>query len=234
MISLLLVVCLSTSGFAGPISPARAVSAIDWGTFTISYSGAGAVENDYFQTYAVSNGMPPVTDSVEAYSQSASAYGYGETMVNSINVPYQDVYADAGVDTTGQYGYGYADAGYFGDFRATNSGTLTISMDYYLKINVHPEGAGASARAEAGVYLGIGDRLINDILFFDGYDTLEYDEETPWRTLSLTFDMDAGDVVSFQGYSVAEAEASPVPVPGAVWLLGTGLFGLAGLQKRAA
>ncbi|TCV79982.1 VPLPA-CTERM sorting domain-containing protein [Sulfurirhabdus autotrophica] len=39
----------------------------------------------------------------------------------------------------------------------------------------------------------------------------------------------------FQGYSLyLEGTISPVPVPAAVWLLGSGLFGLIGLARRKA
>ena len=39
----------------------------------------------------------------------------------------------------------------------------------------------------------------------------------------------AGDGTKFGGGTILNA---PVPIPGAVWLLGSGLIGLAGLRKR--
>lgn len=44
----------------------------------------------------------------------------------------------------------------------------------------------------------------------------------------------AGDIASDFTGSILSAKASPVPVPAAVWLFGSGLLGLAGIARRKA
>jgi hypothetical protein len=65
-----------------------------------------------------------------------------------------------------------------------------------------------------------GDTQPYDLSFADGASTLE---------LSFMF------VTDYDGYFMVddiEITGSPVPVPGAVWLLGSGLLGMMGLRRR--
>ena len=45
-------------------------------------------------------------------------------------------------------------------------------------------------------------------------------------------DLPAGDAVWFDNFQFSPAAQTPVPLPGAVWLLGSGLVGLIGLKRR--
>ena len=44
----------------------------------------------------------------------------------------------------------------------------------------------------------------------------------------LSFDLSAGDTVTFN----TRFEVTPVPVPAAIWLFGSGLLGLVGVARR--
>ncbi|MGE0387847.1 MAG: VPLPA-CTERM sorting domain-containing protein [Gammaproteobacteria bacterium] len=50
---------------------------------------------------------------------------------------------------------------------------------------------------------------------------------------TLKFSLSAGDRVTFNTlFEVVSADTNPVPVPAAVWLLGSALLGLAGASRR--
>ena len=50
----------------------------------------------------------------------------------------------------------------------------------------------------------------------------------------ISYIAEFSDHGEFEDWTSVEGMASPVPVPGAVWLLGSGLLGLAGIRRKTA
>ena len=222
----------SSSALAAP--SANAVSMINYDNFSIHYTGTGSVQNDYFQAAAEMNGQILIVDSLDAYLETPTGYAWGETIVNDPDMTdYQDIYADAYTDSPSAYEYGYADAGYYGQYTAQTAGTLTISIDYSIFIDTQAD-MGQFSFAEAAVLLYIDGLESYDFEAFTAYDGMNYSNETSgWATMFLSLDLDAEQTVDFAAIAITQAEASPVPVPGSVLILGAGLMATFGIRRKS-
>jgi hypothetical protein len=128
---------------------------------------------------------------------------------------------DAAFANVGTNGYGYAYSDLYGSFTPGRDMSLTIRFDYELFGEVD----GNAAFSDSYVFLLLGDQAFDDFLTLSGMD---------WGgitgTASVTASLLAGQTYDFS--MGASAMASTVPEPGAVWLLGMGLIGLAGLKRK--
>ena len=203
---------------------------IDMSSISINFIGSGSGSHQY-ETFAQAG---VITDSnsgdapgFEAYAEVDPVSYWGWGLVDDT-----DLYANAFVEGSGVFdGLAYGDAGFSGQWSADSAGTLTISFDYYLAYDV-ATGANESAYADVEALLTIGDQSLSDLLSIEAFNGMMFDEETPWYTLSLDYEMLSAQTVDFSALVSAQAEVATVPVPAAVWLLGSGLIGLYGIHRK--
>lgn len=229
LLAAVLLLAVSAGAPSGSLAAtADAWANIDIASISVLFSGTGSSTYRY-QTSAragdrsdADTGAGPIVEAVaEVDAHNHWAWGL---------VDNEDLYAQTYVNgDDGVSGLASSDAGWYGQFRATGAGTLTISFDYYLAYDVDT-GANEKAWADALAVLTIGDRTISDLLWTEAFNTMAFDDETPWATLSLKHDMQAGDLVDFTALVSARSEVDAVPVPAAFWLLGSGLIGLCGTR----
>ena len=118
------------------------------------------------------------------------------------------------------------------DWLATGTGTATVDLDYLYSATLQTLAAGETGIASSFVSLlrdGTSQQqeaLIN----FSNQDGNTAGE----NHLLLNFDVNAGDTGSITVAVASNALIAPVPVPGAVWLLGSALAGLVGIARRKA
>jgi len=88
-----------------------------------------------------------------------------------------------------------------------------------------------STTGTPGSYVTILDDVLNSVIGTGN--------DIPWQIFDITatsaryirFDVDAYTSMG-GGLNELQAYGQPVPIPGAVWLLGSGLIGLVGLRRR--
>ena len=229
IVSALFVVCASVNAFAETSSFAYAV--FDYDTFSITSTGDGSQSIADLTAYAEIEGSD-YSGSPEAYLQGTSTEAWGEVNVNEADAEYQDLYSHAYVEAPDVYEYAYASTTVEGTYTATTDGTLTISIDYYLGIEVGAD-AGDIAGAWSAVTLTVGnEELYYDLLDFTAYNDLSKEDETPWYTIEVSVDILADQTICFTLTGESYADAGPVPVPGTGLLLGAGLFVLAAIRRR--
>lgn len=125
----------------------------------------------------------------------------------------------------------YAYSEIYGTFTPTQDMSVTVSFDYELFAEAEAIDGG-SATGEAYIDMLLGDESFFDMLAFSVSGN-GYESDIVSGTASLTATLLAG--VSYEFRIAADTAATTaVPVPAAVWLLGAGLTGLAGLRKRNA
>lgn len=112
------------------------------------------------------------------------------------------------------------------------TGPITISFDTVVQ-SVHAYFTYAVALTLS--FYDSSDALI-DTIYSSGESNLEYDGGTPNELLGLTTDSGIASLTisgAEDGYSFVmdDLRVNPVPVPGAVWLLGSGLVGLIGIVR---
>lgn len=231
--ALILLFCAGLS-FAGSYNlGAEAVAKIDWDTVRITFTGNGGESLTLFESTADMTGFQLKTNPLEVYYESVSGYAWGETDINDSTMGYQDIYAAAGTFDPVSFEFGYADAGYYGQYQAATDGVLSISMEYSLYAYAEA-GTGEEAYAEASAEIFIRDRTEEDFLMYYAMGDDFFEDEVLWETLSLSVDLEAGETVNFGLAAIVYADAAPVPLPGAIFLLGSGILVLAGIGKKHA
>jgi hypothetical protein len=233
----LVVLALALLGAVLTITPTTALAAysdvwadIDLSSVTIGYTGEGAAPFQY-KTYAEAGGLSDMNSgaspTIEAYAEKDENLHWGWGLVDDT-----DLYSNAYVEgADGFSNLAYANAGLYGQYTSNTAGTLSISFDYYLAYDISTE-TSEWAFADAEAILTIGNDSVYDQLLVEAFNGMAFDEETPWYTLTLSYDLAAGECVDFSAMVASQAEVSTVPVPSAVWLLGTALIGLVGLRRK--
>lgn len=216
-------------GFTTNASAALATADIlvDWSSLVISTTGDLVVnvsgENDEGSAFA-EGGL----------FDSDSTSGFGGINVSSVGPS-----SSASVMTTSDLIHASAATtfGFAGsifersaDFTAlSGSGVLSLSLD----VEVQGEVQGAGSEADATIVFGHG----NEFAWTGSLASIELRGNSGDRsvslptTLSFSVPMTQGDIVAM----FAEGEidvVSPVPIPAAAWLFGSGLLGLAGIARR--
>jgi hypothetical protein len=233
----LVMLALALLGAVLAITPTAALAAyadvwadINLGSVSIEYTGEGNAPFQY-ETNAEAGGQSDTNGGaapvIEAYAEMDGNFHWAWGLVDDTDL-YTNTYVE-GVD--GFSNLAYADAGLYGQYKSTTAGTLSISFDYFLAYNVSTENK-EWAFADAEAMLTIGGKSVSDQLLIEAFNGMAFDEETPWYTLTMSYDLAAGQCVDFSAVVASQAAVSSVPVPSAVWLLGTALISLVGLRRK--
>jgi hypothetical protein len=111
--------------------------------------------------------------------------------------------------------------------RVTNAPLIsTTASDPY---NIYGSGIGLDMYAQGQFYAGnlVNGAELTNWIFDNGFDVLEvYEDSTFAAQSNWRLNLDTNQLV----YAPA---AAPVPVPAALWLLGSALIGVAGIRRRA-
>ena len=220
----ILFVGMTTNAYA---ALATADIVVDWSSLVIAATGDLVIN--------VSGEADEGSASAEGgVSDSDSTSGFGGINVSSIGpsssasvVTTSDL-IDVSAATT--LGFARSQFERAADFNAlSGSGVLTLSVD----VEVQGEVQGAGSEADATIVFGHGTAtawtgsLASIELRGSSGDGIE---SLP-TTLSFSVPMTQGDVVAM----FAEGEidvVSPIPIPAAAWLFGSGLLGLIGIARR--
>ncbi|MEQ1637903.1 MAG: VPLPA-CTERM sorting domain-containing protein [Methylococcales bacterium] len=130
--------------------------------------------------------------------------------------------------------YTYADAYNYAEFEITGQGYVEISLNW--STSVSGEEGNYFDYSTAQAYL-LGQPQDDNINYFFDYIDSNYDGTINHNgTFTLRFDNDGNDTFSgfiqSEAYTEAYGSVAPVPVPAAIWLLGSGLVGLMGFSRR--
>ena len=215
-----------------------------------SWSRAGTfsqylIPNDTYDDSDFKNGI--VYTSAQSQIGSGfplSAYGSGVTDVvpseynmitdaSAFADSYLEEYSAIGTAPRGQY------------FQVTGSGTLTFSIDYELTDIYVDSSAGGKAWAKVMAWsflrkwTGTGWDDVTGFVIEEqsSGDIIDYwysfGPET--GTLSFNYAATAGEYLHFGAGSTSVVSVqSTVPVPGAVWLFGTGLVGIIAIRRKSS
>lgn len=118
------------------------------------------------------------------------------------------------------------------DWIATGAGTALLNLEYLYSATIGNYSAGEKAMASSLISVGLdGTQNQQESLhYFNNGDG----NTSGFANLLLNFNVNTGDKGTFtvSTASNAFAEMSPVPVPAAVWLLGSAIAGMIGISRR--
>jgi hypothetical protein len=106
---------------------------------------------------------------------------------------------------------------------ATLAGVTGIGFYYSPGDNA---GGAITATVNGGVPYNLAVPTFNTIVF------VGFTSDTPITSVAFTEQGYGMDIISFELGTANPPVTAPVPIPAAVWLLGTGLVGLVGIRRR--
>jgi hypothetical protein len=116
---------------------------------------------------------------------------------------------------------------YFGTVDDTGSALANYNVSVFL-------GSGIAVGANESISMGTFTFTATNGLLADGLEDLWVIDSLGGYNSKVVFNGNEGEFVSTLITDQGAADVAPVPVPGAVWLLGSGLIGMLGLRRRKA
>ncbi len=233
-------------GSAQAASSVHASAEIDWSSLIVTTDGSLTVElapdgtdiitisaNDAADSNGATGTPSSLGGSLSATSDSGSVTATGTTNSSTITAT-----ADASTPTPNASDFGSSTVSRLLGLTATGgSGTVTISFDFTVAGEVLPDtGTVANVGAIAGVFLG--QVLLapdGSFAFLDGnFSEIRVGSGSQSATSTITYviDMQAGDALAFAGSAQVQVRNAVIPLPAAVYFLGSGLLALIGVRRR--
>ena len=213
------------------LSASSASAWIDWNTFTITALDLGSGLPSYSLSDEYTN--------VSANEPSNWQYDYAYDWTSSISASLAGANAKADGSqllASAQTSYGWSNAYAYrsATLQVNGSGLLLFRAVYVLNaaIDGHPgdyADASVSFGADIDSQNGWESTSTYSSLYLDGW-WGSADQASKSKTLALALLVNDGDRINFHAQSSANVNA--VPVPAAVWLLGTALVGLISVGRR--
>jgi hypothetical protein len=213
---------------AGASHSAVITAAGSFDLFSLSVTGSGDIASvspvSYFalgetpKMFEIADETDPVAVVLdETFSTGAATVVADAALIDPAAVTVETTAFDAG--------FAYGEAAYAFDYEVLDDGEVTISIDYSAFYDLD-----ASTTADALVTLLIDDSLSGSL---DMFTLLPGDPAFAFGTLSLSFPAFAGDIGSVYLTAIASVDSglSPVPLPGALWLMVAGLAAFAGFRQ---
>ncbi|MBU2571469.1 MAG: VPLPA-CTERM sorting domain-containing protein [Gammaproteobacteria bacterium] len=214
------------------LSASAASAFLDWSTFNITAIDLGSGIPDY----SYSDKYTEVDVEVDALHNWQYDFENDWTSPISVSLGGSNAQADESqmlASTQTSYGYGLASVDRHATIEINGSGLLLFTADYDIS---------AVIDGQSGDYAFAGVNFWADIFSQNGLETMTTssfleletfgfaDQESKSKTLGLAFLVNDGDTILFSANSFANVTA--VPVPAAVWLLGSALIGLISVGRR--
>jgi hypothetical protein len=145
-------------------------------------------------------------------------------------------YPKASSSFSGSANWTYNGPGVLIDFSTPLSQTMTLNSDVPVSLALGSVNAYFSITSVFGIQNGIPNAQYGTTIINGTPLTQTYTDVRPAGELSVSYDgiyFRTGDsgIVTF-GVDVKAQAFNPVPIPAAVWLLGSGLLGLVGIRRK--
>lgn len=117
------------------------------------------------------------------------------------------------------------------DFSATATGTATLSFEFLSSLSIDQYLPGERAQGSTLIEVLVNGTNVSNS-YFRFFNDQNDSVEALFQDLNLSFGVTSGQTGSISVIATSTAYAAPVPVPAAVWLLGSALLGMTGVARR--
>lgn len=220
------------SALAGP----SASVALDWSTFETRLIDIGSGEPTISQSYGydlsyASSGSSYQEDYVWDWTTGTRAEVWGSFALSETSA---GVVHSTALLNGGEAGSAYSGSDRYGSYAVDGTGLLLVMVDYDLEVML-ADGASGVQSAYASCYLelygnnGYNYGAVSKYLYSD-WNNIYYDTDSGKLVASLY--VTDGMEVWLSAGTYAYVQASNVPVPATMWLLGSGLAGLLVTRRK--
>lgn len=216
------------------LSASAASAYLDWSTFKITAIDLGSGKPNF----SYSDKFTEVDVEVDAFHNWQYDFENDWTSSISVSLGGSNAQADGSqmlASTQTSYGYGFASVDRHATIEISGSGLLLFTADYDISAVIDGQSgdyafAGVNFWADIFSQNGLESMTASSFLELESFGFA--DQESKSKTLGLAFLVNDGDTILFSANSYAHVAA--VPVPAAVWLLGSALVGLISVGRRRA
>jgi len=222
------------AGASAALSGPTADVLLDWSTFSVQLESgmtwmmSGQKEYNSAHTDSADDSHSGLgwTDNVPN-SEAYGSYAKGES-----NNSWISAYSMLDVDEAGS---AWANAYRSAQFTVTGTGELRVSIDYSWHVTLADDQSGTQF-SQASCYIKLSELSGSDYTSRNSIGELPstdnvFSKERNGK-LKLILDITDGATLNFEANASAKVEAAPVPVPPALLLLGSGVFGLFAARRK--